>query len=976
MGFWGMVFVTDARAIMYPIDCIYGNESQAMLCSEDNNCRSSCLSGATYLFEIWSPPYLTSGGEFITNAYIAFEGQWHEAGLYVEMGQFRFAALHGHDFLTDGDYPIGAYFKGSEGSIFVCRNNYILRLYHREDARADSFYGQWQTVDYPSPDQSWSLFPNGGSQIGWVNFTGVFLQNVPRGCGGVGSFSLAGQQFTVDQIDRDVCGNSAPSVAYTLSAPSGTNCDGARSQGRVYQPEMIYYARFNPPPITPTPPIPDPPTATPTPTNTPTPVPCPNISHTCGVGGTIALDWNDISGAGSYEVKRDSTVVANPTVSNYTDMPTCNTSYLYNVKPNTRATDCSQNYSVACACPTPVRIVAVSGRVVNQATGANISGAGLVVNKKDVDSCSGGNDSGCNPQYPTSSSSGWSSTCINNPMNRIKVVLNTLPAGYAAGNFPAVPAACSVWSNTTVCCNPTGLSSLANIVFYATAGTATPTPTGVATPTPTSSVNRNQICDPIFLKNRQVKFEVVGTSGIGGSNIDEVSVRMKDNGGVYLTATAGNLTGVMTSSITATGAGFTGSVTTSVAGNNRTVVFPVNFLESFRRGTYSLETYVEDKNGQNSGWVDTGRWLRIWDCKVGISGKMYDGSDAPGGLIACPNSGFTNLASVEMGFASLVYEGAGVAADKSMSVTVPDSYGDGGNKLIWGESYTADLGSINGSGEMMRLNASGVYSCPGSVNVDRTLADPYVDDPSFEGDFSALRYQDPWFQTENGSVMARTRIRDDVPVSCANDSQCRAAMTIGVGGSNRVGIVAAPTIDNLSGCGSLCSYGWPYDWSSNANLLKNSYGYKYFYDEVYVKQKMGVVYGSGTSMSQIVSGLGGTGIALVNGDVTVDTSNTVAVGNFLMIVASGGINIGTGVSQVEGVLAADGLINASGISDSQLAVNGVLFSAGGNVLLSRNFTNSLASSTTPPVVVRYRPDFIFSLPQSIVIKLEGWREGL
>jgi hypothetical protein len=189
--------------------------------------------------------------------------------------------------------------------------------------------------------------------------------------------------------------------------------------------------------------------------------------------------------------------------------------------------------------------------------------------------------------------------------------------------------------------------------------------------------------------------------------------------------------------------------------------------------------------------------------------------------------------------------------------------------------------------------------------------------------------------------------------------------------------VAGSAVVNGSGCalGSVCHYGAPNDWGYTGNVVSDSYGYHYFYNNYYSKTGAGVVIGSGTSMSQIQSLSGGTGVVLVKGNVTIDTNNTVDVGNLLMIVASGKITIDQSVTQTEGILVADQGISASGVNGSQLKINGVVYASGGDVVFSRGYVDQATNNTSPGVLVTYRPDLIFSLPSTLSKVLTSWSQG-
>jgi len=273
-----------------------------------------------------------------------------------------------------------------------------------------------------------------------------------------------------------------------------------------------------------------------------------------------------------------------------------------------------------------------------------------------------------------------------------------------------------------------------------------------------------------------------------------------------------------------------------------------------------------------------------------------------------------------------------------------------------------DLGNLGG----------GTTSCPdGMLTVDSGALSAYSDSPRLRINYSGVRDQEAWYQAMAGGISADGRIIDNVPVTChldrASGGNCRDAMTwqvAGVGSSNN-GLVVADTIDNNSGCGSDCGYGWPNDWQRTPGILTDKPGYDYFYNQYFVKYGEGTTISGSTTLSNIVALTGGTGVALVNGDVTVDVDNTVAFMKYLMVVAKGRIVVNESVSRIAGVFVANGDVEVSGDSASQMAVEGSLYSAGGDVILSRNYLPKSGNNTSSPIVVEYRPDFIFSMPPNL-----------
>ena len=94
-----------------------------------------------------------------------------------------------------------------------------------------------------------------------------------------------------------------------------------------------------------------------------------------------------------------------------------------------------------------------------------------------------------------------------------------------------------------------------------------------------------------------------------------------------------------------------------------------------------------------------------------------------------------------------------------------------------------------------------------------------------------------------------------------------------------------------------------------------------------------------------------------------------------MVIVSGGITVEAGVNQLDGIYVADGGINIGGNSNTQLVVNGILYSVKEkNVRINRSYTVKEDNNASPAVAVKYRPDFIFNMPGKLTKLLSGWRE--
>lgn len=464
--------------------------------------------------------------------------------------------------------------------------------------------------------------------------------------------------------------------------------------------------------------------------------------------------------------------------------------------------------------------------------------------------------------------------------------------------------------------------------------------------------NRNQICKPDFANdpdNRTATFEAVITDVDGGNDV--AAVNLNWNGNIY-PMTLSNPTPT-TITATATIDYFTGASTTA----------PITIQYNDQTGF-----------GTGAAYVATGYTWKVWNCNVPTNGNLYDGSNAPFGVPQCSTgAGFTTLATAAMNFNAVSAGAATITNSNAYSLNTP---------LQWANTYTmlpnADL--VAGSPTVRWVDPNVGTPLCGAQYAVSTLVDPYEANPALKVDFSAVKNQQAWYSVRGGGIKAAGAITDMVPITCAVSGSCTPAISAESSfGAADNGLVAGSSVSNNSGCamdGSQCVYGSPGNWYKNSNVLSSAdkFNYQYFYDKYFSALGLGYTLPGDSTMST-VNAMGGQGVFLVGGDFNVDVNNAVAPGNFLMIIVKGKITFDSSVTQTAGVLAADGGIFATGVSPTQLVIQGMLYSAqsGGDIGLTRGYSAVIANNTSPAVLVTYRPDLLFNMPGSLMSVLLGWR---
>ncbi len=445
------------------------------------------------------------------------------------------------------------------------------------------------------------------------------------------------------------------------------------------------------------------------------------------------------------------------------------------------------------------------------------------------------------------------------------------------------------------------------------------------------SGNVNQICQNEFNGVRTVNLTVNANDPNGAGTISDIQLRWN---GINFTRT-GLANGVANFSHT------------FAAGENTT-------------GAVDFQVYISDGTN-NTGWITTGRSLKVWSCNVPVSGRLYDG----GASGNCNVGGdYVNVARAT-NFTTLDYNDS---PTMNMSRVSESEYN--GN-LTWGKTYTAIFNSdiamqILGSGVKTTDVSSGTSSCPGSVafTLNNSVINPYSSSPTLRVDFSGVVDQDGWYQAVGGGLMANNVLTNRVPITCTT-ANC--AMSInGTNGIN--GIIASKVINNTGN--SDAKKGNPNNWSVTKPLVSNvKSDYNYFLNQYFWEKGIGTTLNGDKNISDI----GTTGVYFINGNLNVTANNSVPVGSFLMVLASGNITVDPTVTNLEGIFVSNNM-DIGGSNATALSIKGTIKTSQ-NMKISRTFVNKRTNNTTPAVNFIYRPDFIFNMPGEIARQLVKWQWG-
>lgn len=397
----------------------------------------------------------------------------------------------------------------------------------------------------------------------------------------------------------------------------------------------------------------------------------------------------------------------------------------------------------------------------------------------------------------------------------------------------------------------------------------------------------------------------------------------------------------------------------TIIGNTRYATATIDYTGTNNPNTYPVYVSVTDASGATSGYVDTTYLWKVWDCSVPVSESIYDGSTGQ----ACNTTGFSVPAGPSMGYTGIIYGNMSGGANGTTSLVWGDSY----LPFVNGGDVANPEGDLQASSRFTRLIDLGVGTtiCPVATQFDTaTTVSAYSTNPSLKVDLSYTLDQEGWYQARGMNLKSRTEISWGVPIAAGS---ALSVDNLSIGVSNN-GIVASNSFRNINGNTSGI-YGINKNWYINRNVLDlKKYSYQIMYDNYFTKLGEGVT-------NVTVINTGSTGVLFVTGNINIENDVVVAANRYLMVVASGSINIGVGASRVDGIFIANGGIGVTGSSDNQLIINGVLHAANNSdIKLTRRFAISATNNLTPAIIVNYRPDLLFALPGKLNKVLSGWKE--
>jgi hypothetical protein len=219
--------------------------------------------------------------------------------------------------------------------------------------------------------------------------------------------------------------------------------------------------------------------------------------------------------------------------------------------------------------------------------------------------------------------------------------------------------------------------------------------------------------------------------------------------------------------------------------------------------------------------------------------------------------------------------------------------------------------------------------------------------------------QDNWFQVKDGNILAKGAVNNYIPITTRDGGEVNLESSVTNG-----------KIYNLSNSSTT-----GYDLTEkveNSDFSFKTYAYTQLKNDYLGKKGVGTTFGNSPDWSGVVNT---TGIIFVEGDLSINSD--LVTNNFVMIIAKGTITINSGVTEVDAALVADKVIAAAAPEDAtdpvgQLTINGMVHGVNG-VEFKRSLMPKSLNNTSPSVVVNYKPEILFEIPQQLAKSFSQWK---
>ena len=223
--------------------------------------------------------------------------------------------------------------------------------------------------------------------------------------------------------------------------------------------------------------------------------------------------------------------------------------------------------------------------------------------------------------------------------------------------------------------------------------------------------------------------------------------------------------------------------------------------------------------------------------------------------------------------------------------------------------------------------------------------------------------QGAWFQINNGSILAKGKVSNYVPITCngnknGNGENCVSSTVTNGGIYSRLN-------SSVSGFDQALK-------NSKNDFSFKTYTYNQLKSQYFDSKGVGTVLTDDNAIWTNVKAT--SGVIFVDGDLKINSD--LDTDKFVMIVAKGTITIDPSVTLINGILVADKVVvsaaDAAATSVKVLEINGMVHGVS-EIEFSRTLLPKNLNNASPSVVVNYDAEKLFMIPSALSKAFNQWK---
>lgn len=247
-----------------------------------------------------------------------------------------------------------------------------------------------------------------------------------------------------------------------------------------------------------------------------------------------------------------------------------------------------------------------------------------------------------------------------------------------------------------------------------------------------------------------------------------------------------------------------------------------------------------------------------------------------------------------------------------------------------------------------------VWGCEGSTN---TCAEG---DGTDQLSCSSTIDQRSWYQVNNGSILAKGKVTNYVPITTCAANGMNCASTVNNGG------IYTKSNSSVSGFDQAQK-------TDEGNFSFKIYAYDQLKSDYFKSKGVGTTFVEASDTWSRIKAV--KGVVFVDGDLEINQD--LATSSFVMVITRGTITINPNVNIIDAILVGNKIVAAATDESSttavnQLVVNGMIHGVS-NVEFVRSLYPKNLNNTNPSVLVNYKPELLFLIPTQLTKAFSQWK---